>query len=482
MSTVAGPQGTRRAFRHHRAQTVEWVNAAPSAAHVLAGLGDDTDRAYVLGPRPGSSAKGVRAWALDVPAGWAHDPRGHYLEGEGITLRYRRPDGRAVALYRAAAWYGPDDHSYNAHEARAAWRAAGDVIRAVFDPRAQLLATPATTGRELLLRAIPAGRSWPTMSDELQQLVRRTSGQGRIELLPARGAELPALVQLDGRLMYAALCWGLPGGEPVRSAGGDYLGQQRARYLVRVTVPRDWEHACACGAPGHAGIGLLGVPLDRAGWEYPSEPGRRFATWADGAELHVLYRHGWEPQIVERLAWPVSSVGPLDGWRRRLVRARGMLDGAHVVDQLAARAVRAVILHGLGSFHGARHRITRMAPAAEPERVPKHAHALRAEGDALVWHENAPAVWAAMSHPEWTAAVWARARARLLDGPGGTGALHVPAETVVAFRTDALYLTADPGWSDDGLPGRFRRKTRTEGPIPWPLTARDLLLRAGEGA
>jgi hypothetical protein len=45
----------------------------------------------------------------------------------------------------------------------------------------------------------------------------------------------------------------------------------------------------------------------------------------------------------------------------------------------------------------------------------------------------------------------------------------------VAFRTDALYLTTDPGWADDGKPGRYRLKGSIERPIPAPASMGELL-------
>src|SRR5690606_21657835 len=99
----------------------------------------------------------------------------------------------------------------------------------------------------------------------------------------------------------------------------------------------------------------------------------------------------------------------------------------------------------------------------------------RAEGDKLVWTELTEPAWPEMAHPEWSAQVYGRARARLLSAPGGAGALGVERSELVAFRTDAIYMTTDPHWNDDGRPGRYRHVRTIPGPIKRPTTQRELL-------
>jgi hypothetical protein len=64
-------------------------------------------------------------------------------------------------------------------------------------------------------------------------------------------------------------------------------------------------------------------------------------------------------------------------------------------------------------------------------------------------------------------------------GPDGrrhrSGVLHVDPSTVVAMRTDAVYLTHNPGWNDDGRPGRLRVSFERAGPMPAPRTVGELL-------
>jgi hypothetical protein len=60
---------------------------------------------------------------------------------------------------------------------------------------------------------------------------------------------------------------------------------------------------------------------------------------------------------------------------------------------------------------------------------------------------------AAHLHPELSAQVWARARARV-----ARAALRVPLPDLLRIEGDALWVTHDPRWPDDGKPGTFRVK------------------------
>lgn len=448
----------------------------------------DLDRLYLVGDVPGVGVDGLRSWAMPerLPDGWEHGR--HYLEMPNPVLRYVQ-GGREVEVLRVASWLGEAD--YTVKEAAQAMRLVRAELEARFD-EGRMLSTPATTGRYLIGRTVPFSSGWPVLTDELQDLIRSTSGQGRIELLP-RSGELPGLYEYDGRLMYAALCWGLSGGAPVRDTADEYAGYTRGRYRVRFTVPGDWDERCdpKCGMPGHAGIGLLGVTDDDDGWRFPSSPGETGETWCDGAELHVALAHGWKVEIRERLLWPDTPTrGPLDTWAERLVAARQAAEEAAetpAVAALARNAVRAVILHGIGALHGRPHKVSRAVPIDHGDAVPLDVlDTVRPEGDWLLWTEGSDQAWPEMSHPEWSAAIWARARARLLSGPTGiaamrSGALHVWPQHVVAFRTDALYLDRDPCWPDDGKPGRYRLKRAVTDPVAAPQDWHELLTTRAKG-
>jgi len=443
-----------------RERPTQFVAAGP-IGQVLDQLDPSTERVYICGGSDGIAA--ARAWAAVLPFPWRSDPkRGHYLEGQFPIYRLVRGDGRRVEILRAAMWFGDAEPEACA----AAWaELRSDVARRY--TAGTLLSTPASTGRYLLTQTIPFERSWPTLDADTQQLIRSTSGQGRIEIFD-RGPELPQLVEYDGRFMYAGLLWGLAGGVPVRDSVDEYAGQQRGRYRVTVTVPADWAH-----------VGILATKNDRGGWSWPSSPREQFTTWADGAELGLAIEHGWRVRIHERMLWPAYTVkGPLDAWGDRMRKSYAQHRDA---SPLVARAVRAMALQTIGAFQGRAHRTTRIGTA---EQVPADAANLRLEGDVMLWGEGTEQAWPEMAHPEWSAAIWARARVRLLDAPTGTkgrraGALHVPASSVLAFRTDAVYLTADPGWPDDGAVGRLRRVYEQNGPLVAPTNQTQLLRMKG---
>ena len=466
---------TRRVWRDLRPRRTRFAPLRADAACHLADVGE-VERVYLLGGRPGAGMAGLRAWASPpggLPPGW--EPLQHYLDGNAPILRYRHgPSGRDVELARAAVWFGEGD--YSAAEAEAAWRRLGALVAALFGG-ACLLTTPATTGRELFLRSIPKGTEWPTLPAEVQDLIRDADGarQGRVEVLDPRGVEvLDQLVELDGRLMYAALCWGLPGGGVLHDDVDEYAGMLRARYRVRGEVPRDWSTRCDCGAPGHAGVGLVGVREQNA-TRYPSAPGEPYAGWVGGAELRVAQLHGWRPRIEERLVWHgYRGKGPLDRWAEQLTSLYLHLDDEGT-GGLARQGVRSMILHAIGAFQGRGSPVTFSVPLDRAAEMPADVEDYRLEGDSIVWTEQRGPAWPALSHPEWSAEVWARARARLLSGPGETGGLHIPAAELVAFRTDALYSSTAPAWRDDGRAGRFRVKSVRRGPFPWPRTGAELL-------
>jgi hypothetical protein len=229
------------------------------------------------------------------------------------------------------------------------------------------------------------------------------------------------------------------------------------------------------------------------GWTYPNRPGGHFTTWVDGAELAMI-RRWWGPASI-RGVWEAMTFRhgrPLDNYARRLMRLLAAIDDhetAHATTDDAAvyaaarRAVRSIALHSIGSLTGKPRRVTRSQPITYGPPPVGAVHA-RLDGGEWRWSETGPPRQPALAQPQMAAAVWARARTRLLDGPAvddiPTGALHVPRGWVVGFRTDAIYLTHDPRWPDDGRPGRYRRKTTVPGPMVAPTNQTQLLaLRDG---
>lgn len=445
---------------------------------------------YTIGPAPGVAD--LRAIVGSDPGpGWAAGS--HYLTLPAPVLRFRRDSGATLEVHRAASYFGEGDYTpTQAAEARNLLRA---LVRGAFN-EGEVLTTPASTGRYLLARSISGDREWPVLSEETQDYIRAPRGQGRVEML-GRTGEGP-LVQYDARLAYGALCGSLPCGEPRRDTV-DLFGGWRAagRYRVRFGVPRRWERECECGAPGHAGIGILPVRDDDR-WTWPSAPGATGVAWCDAREVAIALAHGWRVQILERLLYPMppyppatrangqaTKRGPLDAWATKLAGLR-RIDARRdlgVPGELVNQALRSILLFGIGALNGTPRRITHSVSREEATAgaIPATATDVLPLGDRFVWTEREPAAWPEMSHPEWTSTIWGRARAALLDcatpGGGRAGMLSVPAETVVGCFTDALYMSADPGWADDGRVGRFRRVWADPANLPLPVTALELRRR-----
>lgn len=475
--THPAPLVTRRLWRRIEHRATVFTAPAATIGATLAELADDVRRAYLVGDRPGAgTAAGFRSWVYgELPAGWSHDPRGHYLEG--AALAFVRPDGARVELHRAASWFGEGD--YSIAEADDAYELCRARIEHHFDG-ATMLATPATTGRELFVHGVPAGREFPVLSDELQELIRATSGQHRYdpsddELAARAGdvAELAELHEYDARFEYAALAWGLGVGEPQHDRGDVFAGKARARYRVSFTVPRGWPF-----------LGLFGVKEGAENWHYPRGGRARHETWVDGAELELAAAHGWSVTIHERILWATGK--PLDTWADKLVRVREAIVGDDRASALARGAVRMLVLASIGAFHGTPRAQTHEAPLSSPRPRGAGVKNLRAEGDHWVWSELGGQGWRELAHPEWSAAIWARARRRLLDAPTGArgvraGVLHTPPAELVAVRADAIYTTARQPWgeppAEDGKTGRFRRVRTVAGPMPAPRSHVELLRR-----
>jgi hypothetical protein len=471
--------------------------AGATLGELLTDLPGDARRVYLCGPRPETGPAGktpadrARAWILDeLPAEWSADPvRGHYLDRIDLPVGYyRQGEDRAIEVHRAATWELPDDATPEV--ARAAMAAIDVALRGAFKAPAKVaniedgysawLASPTTTGRELLHSSLPwdtkAGnyRSLPVLAPEHASLIRSTSPQGRLELVPGEDT-LPGIHYLDQRWAYAACVNAeLPIGPATLVDGGDFSQSYTpARYLVKARVPDGWDK-----------VGILPAKVDDGeSWEYPSTPGTTFDTWADPAELRVAAHYGWSFTILQTLAY-AGSAKVLAGWGDALQRARasiGVRAQAGEIDPevagMAAAGVRQILVNGIGSLHGRPRKVTRAV--ASFDQVPAGEQASE-HGGQWIWTETGAGAGDAFSHPELSTAIWARCRARLLDGGSGkgaprTGALMLPRSEVVALRTDALYLTRDPGWIDGGSIGEFRVKGHAVGPIDRPTDIAELL-------
>lgn len=347
-----------------------------------------------------------------------------------------------------------------------------------------------------------SGEGWMPLPIDLQTLIRETTGQGRHECCPIVDP-IPDLYCLDLRLAYLASAISAKGGKEWRheerpaqgwwsSIDGPlgFLGYLPARYRVRFQVPADWAH-----------VGLL-PHHDRRGWVWKACPGSEWDTWADAAEVRLAIECGWEVEILERLVCVddvKSEQRPLRPWAEKLWRLYGKPLGSEKLATLWRTAIRRICLQAIGLFAYRPRTVTkRVTTRAEMEThdLAEETYRTTDEGE-IEFEDYAITGLDHLMHPEFAATVWADTRVRLLrqrtqqrvQNPNGTvdsvpyvtGALTLPREQVVGFGLDALYLTHDPNWPDDGRPGRYRLKAHVPGPIPAPKDRRALEELAGAG-
>ncbi|WP_042373261.1 hypothetical protein [Streptacidiphilus neutrinimicus] len=465
----------------------------------------DTDRYPTM-------KQAVTAWLHTPSERWIEDTSwdkerlaGHFVPGNARLPvgRYTRAgadrNAEHVEIRAVNEWFDPA--GADPHLVREAFALLWKTLRQ-FWPDAVLLGSPSQTGKDLWARTIPIKGQWadgfPVLSEELRGLFHATAGQGRTELIvpPKVPAELPGLAEYDRTFAYARHTWKGPVGTPrhVTAAAFAKMSEAEQKKLlmscahlrVRVTVPDGWEH-----------VGLLPAPIsgDRH-WEYPSTPGATFTTWAGAPEVYTALSNPIKPWRIEVLDALVFQDGePIDKWSLHLKEAWNQLSAVARVHEdprqrqanyLAARAVRSILLFGIGGFAQRPRMVTGTTAMNELHLVPEGAEILTHDEHKVTWQRVSGFRKDDTAHPEWSAYVWSSARAALLSmnmkGDGvHVGALHVPAGEVVAFRTDAVYLTARHGWPYHGQPGEYLLKGHLTGPISAPGSEDELLALRDQG-
>ncbi|MFD8708037.1 hypothetical protein ACFV1W_36580 [Kitasatospora sp. NPDC059648] len=475
-----------------------------------------TERIYITAGAPWHDGAERYSTLKDAVAAWLNTPgerwttavgsgrdklAGHFVHQRQPVGRYApatAPDSGSTEIRSMGEWFDPD--GADVVTCRQAFTLLWQALRRHWDD-AVLMGSPSQTGRDLWSRTVPTTGKWaggyPVLSEELRGLLHATAGQGRTELiLPPRVPEqLPALVEYDRTFAYAKHLWKSPIGTPRRITAAAFAamtGQEQTKALmscshwnVRVTVPQGWEH-----------VGLLPAPVtgDRA-WVYPSEPGATFTTWAGGAEVHLALSNHLMPWRIEVLGGLLFEDGkPLDEWGKRLKAAWADLanlsrmhgdERQRQAAHLASRAVRSVLLFGLGGFAQRPRLVSGTTPVGEA--LPPGVEILGQDGTLVTWQRQAGFSRDPYAHPEWAAYVWSGARAALLDMKyrqgkeviGHAGALHAAPGTVVYFGTDGIALTERQPWPYRGEPGDYLLKGHLTGPVEHPTSqAQYLELRA----
>lgn len=434
-------QTTRHVKRAYKARGETFAPHGCSIADAARKAADaELGRVFILGKPPGAGVVLAQAQELGRDA---HA----FLDGHYPTVNCT-VDGFQVAVSYAESWFGDSD--YDTALAEQMWARLGGAIRHEWkDDTAGMLMSPATTGRDLWQRTVPA-EGYPVLPADVQDFVRSVAGQGRMETFP--GSRLmPAMYEYDARLAYFACMRRLPVGMPAVYDGADAEAWLQAHPYEPAKVLASWVAPEADRRK--PGILPLKVGGDSTAWPRDG----MHAGWVDGAELFTARKWGW-PVMVHRLAGWTETADP---YRTMLARIERMM--AHHDHPMWRHACRGIVLYALGAMHGARRKVTHHGGV-----LPAGAEGIKQQADgSYVWFTWEPASWPEMSHPEWTTTVWARARCRLLDAPGNQGALHLPAGSVIALRTDAVYTTHDAGWTDTGKVGSYVLKaTYPGGPRP----------------
>ncbi|WP_329485025.1 hypothetical protein OG618_00235 [Kitasatospora sp. NBC_01246] len=477
-----------------------------------------TERVYITAGAPWHDGAERYSTLKDAVAAWLNTPSerwttavgsgrdklaGHFVHQRQPVGRYAptaAPDSATTEIRSMGEWFDPD--GADVVTCRQAFTLLWQALRRHWDD-AVLMGSPSQTGRDLWSRTIPTTGKWaggyPVLSEELRGLLHATGGQGRTELLlpPRVPEQLPALVEYDRTFAYAKHLWKSPVGVPRRITAAAFAamtGQEQVKALmscshwnVRVTVPAGWNH-----------VGLLPAPVtgDRA-WVYPSAPGTTFTTWAGGAEVHLALSNHLMPWKVEILGGLLFEDGkPLDEWGKRLKAAWADLSNLSKLHgderqrqaaYLSSRAVRSVLLFGLGGFAQRPRLVSGTTPLGET--LPAGVEIL-GQGDSVVtWQRQAGFSRDPYAHPEWAAYVWSGARAALLDMKyrqgkeviGHAGALHAKPGTVVYFGTDGIALTERQPWPYRGEVGDYLLKGHLTGPIQHPISQEQYLQLRGLG-
>ncbi|MFF3403520.1 hypothetical protein ACFYW6_34120 [Streptomyces sp. NPDC002659] len=487
-------------------------SAADIVTAVAAVLPESVERIYITAGDPWHRDAGRFPYLTDAVADWLNAPvpgwtvasgkgqargkdrlAGHFVHERLPVGRWQRGP-RHLELCPIGSWFDPEGADpVTVRDAFVQlWKALHEHW-----PDVVLMGSPARTGRDLWSRTIPTktGAKWadgyPVMSSEIRGLLHATAGQGRAELLlpPQVPEQLPQITELDRTFAYAKHTWIGAVGAPQRVSAATFASwtekeQINALYApshwqIRVTVPQGWNH-----------VGLLPAPVTgEAAWTYPNEPGRTFVTWAGGAEVNLALRNHlmpWKIEILDGLVWESGS--PLREWADKLKEAWNRLtslaalhgdERERTAAHLAARAVRSILLYGIGAFAQRPRLTTGSAPVGEERSIPPGAEIISTEGEFITWERRtfSPDPYA---HPEWAAGVWSGARAGLLSlrmrqDNVSVGALHLPPGSIIAFRTDAIYTTADVSWPYHGQPGDYLKKGHLPFPTAAPTTLTELM-------
>ncbi len=408
---------------------------------------------YIIGCWNAASTP-AREW-FEASTGWE---RTSYHRNPIIAL-YRN-GSKHVTLYGSAQWFG---QCGEIELVQAAYVRLRVLLRESFGQEVNLMGTPARTGLDLIERSLPTDRDkrsyeWPVLPREIREVIEHNIGQGRMEML-RQIPEMPKAEKLyieDAIWMYSACCRRLPSGPVQHDTVDEFAGYRVGFYRIEFQVPSGWHH-----------IGLIPTwnPKEkRSIW--PSRPSTYWYTgYVCAEELRIALEPpeglpAWPVRIKER--WLFESgdslaQDPLRNWIEKLRALRESctetVEG-ELLAPLLRSAIRSICIKAIGSLHRkGRYQVVE-TPISRLADIPEDAEVVFRSGTHVRWRKpiSLDASMAHFAHPEWSAYIWGRARARLAKA-----ALSLPRETLIALRSDAIAVTFDPGWRGS-KPGEFRLK------------------------
>jgi len=310
-----------------------------------------------------------------------------------------------------------------------------------------LLSTPSKTGQMLMHGKFPKGAIYPKLDDDLALHIRNVSPQHRLEKFEGTRARHSAngiLHKYDGRWMYAALCYldRLPIGEPRKTR--EFKPFVPGWFKVNFRIPRTWEH-----------IGLIPMKWMTNGnftWIYPSEGDFVGSeVWVSEPELTLAMANGWEIEVIE--GYQFAKGRPLAEWQKTLVDLRARL---RLMDDCAAKAIREILNHAIGSLHRNDYEREIEVDAAQWKALDKSTvvgwQTIDDEAQTKlvvvrVPHQDKISIYM----PHWSAQIYALERAKIAEN-----ALRCKWDTIAEIRGDAIYTTAYAPFADNGNLGQVR--------------------------
>ncbi|MEU4183608.1 hypothetical protein AB0H76_39065 [Nocardia sp. NPDC050712] len=469
--------------------TVRKRGSRASLAELLRAVPEGLKFVHLTGCDLGTEGE-LLAWAnTALPKGWTAADRVHASDEarERVSLRYRRPDGTQLVIYRAAAWIDRNHETVTTPaDLRAAFAVTLAGIRETFgevvagDYGVPLKSTPAATGLELIRRTLPHKHQYPMLDDELQHLIRSHAGQARTEDFaaethPSGGRfvpdRIPGLYVYDIRFAYAALLdQELPSGPVVRDEIPEFArrgsGWEPCLYRVRVTVPAGWDRAGR----------FRRRDGEQAVWIYPSTPGETFEAWTWERGLDAADKDGWRigehVQILERIRFTGPKTKPLMTFGKNLRRLRDewllKTEVDETVRELARIMVRQIAIAAIGKLAGTPYAALRSCPiddlAARPAEARRSSDGKRWEWREMVAGRNY------LVHPEWASYIWAICRDWLYSHPTqkGVGLRHVPRSELIAARTDGFWTSTPQPVPETSQVGHFRVQLAHEEALDTP--------------